>query len=272
MSEKLLVLCAIMVLSVNFAYADVDSAKGSVSSGPLFKDTTTGMEFVFVKGGCYMMGDFSGDGTDWHGAGESNERPVHEVCVDDFYIGKYEVTGGQWKQLMGSNPSRDSGCKEGDDSCPVEFIKWSDIQDFIGRLNKKSDGSKYRLPTEAEWEYAARSGGKKDRYSGGNDIVSVGWYGANAGDKTHPVGTKLPNALGIYDMSGNVWETTSDWYSSDYYAKSPRNNPAGPDSGDRRVIRGGCATGSFLNLRTTRRGAQEPDQPNADGFRLLKTP
>jgi len=272
MTTKLWVLCAVLVLSVNFAYAGEGETKVSISPAPLFKDPATGMEFVFVKGGCYQMGDMSGDGTDWAGGGESNERPVHEVCVDDFYMGKYEVTGGQWKKIMGSNPSRDSGCREGDDSCPVEAITWNDIQDFISRLNKKSDASKYRLPTEAEWEYAARSGGKSDRYSGGNDVDSVAWYNANSGEKTHPVGTKLPNGLGIYDLSGNVWETTNDWFASDYYANSPRNNPTGPSSGDRRLIRGGCSTGTYLNQRTSRRGAQEPDLQNSDGFRLVRTP
>lgn len=218
------------------------------------------------------MGDLYGDGSDWSGGGESIETPVHEVCVDDFYMGKYEVTHGQWKKIMGSNPSPDNGCrKDPDDLEPVDCITWNDIQEFIRRLNKENNGSKYRLPTEAEWEYAARSGGKNERYSGGNDLDSVSWHNANSGEKTHPVGTKAPNGLGIYDMSGNVWESTSDWFASDYYKYSPRNNPKGPSSGESHVMRGGCSSGFQGNQRTSRRGSQPPDQYNSDGFRLLRT-
>lgn len=268
MSRKLLILFAAMVLSASFAYADEGKTRAGGSPAPLFKDPVTGMEFVFVKGGCYQMGDIYGEGTDWHGEGESNERPVHEVCVDDFYLGKYEVTLGQWKPIMGDSMLLASICNK--DNCPVNTASWNHMQEFINRLNFKDGGSKYRLPTEAEWEYAARSGGKIERYSGGNDVDSVAWYNANSGEVIHPVGTKAPNGLGIYDMSGNVWETTNDWYASDYYSKSPRNNPTGPSSGDSRVQRGGCSTGSYLNQRTSRRSAQDPRQLN--GFRLVRTP
>src|SRR6516165_6740600 len=127
MTNMLWMLIAVIVLTVNSAFAGEVNTQGNASPAPLFKDPTTGMEFVFVKGGCYMMGDMYGDGTDWTGDGESNERPVHEVWLDDFYIGKYEVTQGQWKKIMGNNPARDSGCKEGDDTCPVEYISWNDI-------------------------------------------------------------------------------------------------------------------------------------------------
>ena len=134
-------------------------------TGKSYTDPTTGMEFVFVKGGCYQMGDTFGDGY-------SDEKPVHEVCVDDFYIGKYEVTQAQWEKVMGNNPSYFKNC----DNCPVEQVSWNDIQEFINRLNSKAGGNKYRLPTEAEWEYAARSGEKREKYSGGDDCDSVGWY------------------------------------------------------------------------------------------------
>jgi len=275
MAKKFWVICATFILSVTRAYAVETDTTVRVSPAQLFKDTTTGMEFVFIKGSCYQMGDIFDDPE-----GGAEEKPVHEVCVDDFYLGKYEVTQGQWKSVMESNPSNESFCG---DNCPVGNVSWNDAQDFIGRLNSRSGGSKYRLPTEAEWEYAARSGGKNERYSGGNDVNSVAWYNENSlifDPKTqvdemrlHPVGTKAPNGLGIYDMAGNVWEWTNDWYGSDYYSSSPRNNPTGLGSGTKHTIRGGCASGSDTNMRVSRRDAYEPDfSKDHLGFRLLRTP
>jgi formylglycine-generating enzyme required for sulfatase activity len=261
-----------MVLSSALAHAVEGNPKVSASPAPLLKDPATGMEMVYVKGGCYPMGDVFGDG-------ESEETPVHEVCVDDFYMGKHEVTQGQWKKVMGSNPSLDSGCK-GNDSCPVDSVSWNDAQDFISRLNGRSSAGTYRLPTEAEWEYAARSGGKSEKYSGGNDVDPVAWFAENSGRRNHPAGTKAPNGLGLYDMSGNVWEWTNDWYGDDYYSSSPRNNPTGPNGpmgpNVDRVIRGGCRTGEAANERTSRRsyGYQRTSSDRGDkiGFRLLRTP
>jgi sulfatase modifying factor 1 len=277
MTEKFLVLFAVLVLSVNLAYA-VERNKASASPPPLFKDPTTGIEMVYVKGGCYQMGDiFYEEKNEEMGFDRSEERPVHEVCVDDFYLGKYEVTQGQWKAIMGSNTAELSTCKE--DNCPVDNVSWGDAQDFIGRLNSRSGGSRYRLPTEAEWEYAARSGGKRERYAGGNDVDSVARYNNNSeykegsGYKHYPVGTKGPNGLGIYDMSGNVWEMTSDWYDGHYYSSSPRNNPAGPSSGPGRTLRGGCTGGSADNQRTARRKSNSEyavDRKDSIGFRLLR--
>jgi formylglycine-generating enzyme required for sulfatase activity len=179
-------------------------------------DPTTGMEFVAVPGGCFQMGDTFGDR-------ESDEKPVHQVCVSDFSIGKYEVTQGQWKAVMDSNPSRFSSCG---DNCPVESVSWDDAQQFIRRLNKQSSTS-YRLPTEAEWEYAARSGGKREKYSGGNDVDAVAWYYGNSA-KTHSVGQKQPNGLGIFDMSGNVWEWCSDWFGGYSSRIQPAHHRAPP--------------------------------------------
>ena len=275
MAKNLLVLCAVIVLSTSHAYAATGTTTVSASpAAPPFKDPTTGMEMIFVKGGCYKMGNaFPENKEDFQ-----EELPVHEVCVDDFYLGKYEVTQGQWKKVMGNNPSEESSCGE---NCPVQNVSWNDVQGFISKLNSLSGGSKFRLPTEAEWEFAARSGGKNDKYSGGNDVDKVAWYYNNAKDtskkeefhKINPVGKKAPNALGFYDMSGNVWEWTNDWYGSNYYSTSPRNNPTGPATGETRAIRGGCASGYEWNMRVSRRDAYEPDyRYRSIGFRLLKTP
>ena len=268
MTKKFLFICAIIVLSVNLACAVEDNTKVKVSPAPqkFSKDPATGIEMVYVKGGCYQMGDPYTSADD----GQPDEKPVHEVCVDDFYIGKYEVTRGQWNSIMGRIPPSTCHCDA--DNCPVDNVSWSEVQNFIGSFNKKSGGSKYRLPTEAEFEYAQRSGGKNERYSGGNDVDSVAWYGANSGDVVHPVGTKAPNGLGIYDMSGNVWEWTNDWYEGAYYSHSPRNNPKGASVGSQHTKRGGCASGQPENQRVPRRDS-EPDVADPFlGFRLLRIP
>ena len=227
---------------------------------PEYKDFGTSMEFIFVKRGCFEMGDVFGDG-------DSDEKPAHEVCVDDFYLGKYQVTQGQWEKVMGHNPSSFKG---GDN--PVEMVTWSDVQRFIERLNSKSD-RKYRLPTEAEWEYAARSGGKKEKYAGTNQDGELGeyaWYLDNSGNQTQPVGKKRPNGLGLYDMSGNVWEWCADWYDAHYYQNSPRYNPRGPRNGTFRVLRGGSWYTARKDVRTVNRIWYGPaGENNTIGFRLL---
>lgn len=234
----------------------------TAGGGKLVKDPSTGIEMVYVKGGCYQMGDTFGDG-------DSDEKPVHEVCVDSFYIGKFEVTQGQWQAVMGNNPSSFKSCG---DNCPVENVSWNDAQEFINKLNSRSGGGKYRLPTEAEWEYAARSGGKREKYSGGDDVDSVAWYTSNSGSKTHTVGTKAPNGLGIYDMSGNVWEWCQDWYGEKYYGDSPRNNPTGASSGTYRDLRGGSWFSNAGYARSANRRGLNPDNGyNFDGFRLART-
>ena len=168
-------------------------------------DSSSG-NMVFVQGGSFQMGSNNG---------QSDEKPVHSVTVSDFYIVKYEVTQKEWRDIMGSNPSKWKG-----DNLPVEKVSWDDVQTFIKKLNAKT-GLNYRLPTEAEWEYAARGGNKSNgyKYSGSNDIGSVAWYASNSGSKTHSVGQKKPNELGIYDMTGNVWEWCNDWY-GDYSSSS----------------------------------------------------
>jgi formylglycine-generating enzyme required for sulfatase activity len=223
-------------------------------AGEVMRDPTTGMEFIFVKGGCFQMGDTVGDG-------DPDEKPVHEVCVDGFYMGKYEVTQSQWQRVMGSNFSY---FRKGGDY-PMEQVSWNDAQDFIRRLNESS-GQTYRLPTEVEWEYAARSGGKSEKWTGTNleyQLGEYGWFSANSGSQTRPVGQKRPNGLGLHDMSGNVWEWCQDWYDKGYYGKSPKENPKGPDSGEEKCLRGGSwhddagiarASNRYGNLPALRNG------------------
>ena len=172
--------------------------------GADYKDPATGMEFVLVQGGCFQMWDSSGY------AGEGG-GPARRTCLDDYYMGKYEVTQGQWKAIMGTNPSIFKDCG---DNCPVEGVSWDEAKEFATLLREKTD-NKYRLPFETEWEYAARSRGKNEKWSGTSDekeLQEYAWYEANSGKKPHPVGQKKPNSLGIYDMSGNVWEWMEDKY------------------------------------------------------------
>ena len=223
-----------------------------------FIDPITGMEFIFVKGGCYEMGDTLEDG-------RSDAKAVHWVCVDDFYLGKYEVTQGQWEKVMGNNPSYHKGRAN-----PVEQVSWDDVQQFIDRLNNQGD-RKYRLPTEAEWEYAARSGGKMEKYSGTSqeaDLAQYAWYKNNSSEH-QPVGGKWPNGLGLYDMSGNVSEWCADWYAWDYYKNSPKDNPRGPENGQVRVLRGGSWFSFPYELRAAWRKSYGPaDKIMFYGFRL----
>lgn len=216
------------------------------------------------------MGATSDQGSD----AESYEKPVHSVTLSNYYIGETEVTQALWKAVMGRNPSYFKG-----DNLPVEQVSWNDCQEFIRKLNQKT-GNDFRLPTEAEWEYAAR-GGKKSRgykFAGSNTLRDVAWFGqwngrtddnGNSGEKTHAVKMRSPNELGLYDMSGNVYEWCSDWYSSDYYGKSSSVNPQGPSSGSGRVLRGG---GWLIVARYCRVSSRDYFDPagrrNGNGFRL----
>jgi formylglycine-generating enzyme required for sulfatase activity len=208
------------------------------------------VEMVLVKGGCYRMGDTFGDG-------DENEKPVHEVCVKDFFIGKYPVTQIEWAAVMMTNPSREPNCGV---TCPVENVSWNDAQEFIRKLSQRT-GKAYRLPTEAEWEYAARSGGTSEEWAGTSNESELGdyaWYYNNSGYQSHPVGQKKPNGLGLYDMTGNVWEWVSDWYEDGYYAESPRDEPQGAAAGRTHLLRGGYWGDLAKLVRVSRRIALAP--------------
>jgi len=262
------------------------------TAGAAFADSITGMEFVFVKGGCYQMGDTFGDG-------DADEKPVHEVCVNDFYMGKHEVTVGQFRKFVDdtnyrTEAEKGDGCyvwtgsqwdRQRDknwrnpgfsqrDNHPVVCVSWNDAQKYVGWLAGKT-GKKLRLPTEAQWEYAARSGGKQEKYAGFSAESQIYRYGnfcdSNCDDiwkmasqddgykYTAPVGSYLPNGLGLYDMTGNVWEWCSDWYGEKYYGESSRNNPAGPSSGSYRVLRGGSWNFIPRNVRAAYRDRFNPE-------------
>jgi formylglycine-generating enzyme required for sulfatase activity len=240
-----------------------DSGKAGTTeaqSSPQLRCPVTGMSFVWVPGGAFQMGDMFKEGN-------SDEYPVHAVAVEGFWIGKYPVTQYEWKQVMGNNPSLS---KKGD-LYPVECVTWDDVQQFIQVLNSKTEG-RYRLPTESEWEYACRSGGKMERYAGGEDVDKLAWYDENSMKTTQPVGSKLPNGLGIYDMSGNVRE----WTCSDYGKyDDPEMHHARCSSGatDTRVIRGGSWFNKSRYVRSAYRLAVAHDYLNNNiGFRLLMQP
>ena len=214
---------------------------------------------VRVEGGTFMMGATSEQGSDAY----SDEKPVHQVTLSSFSIGKYEVTQEEWEAVMGSNPSEFKGAKR-----PVENVSWNDCQAFIRKL-KELTGRNFRLPTEAEWEFAARGGTKSIgyKYAGGDNLESVAWYNYNSGRTTHEVGQKAPNELGLYDMSGNLTEWCSDWY--DKYTSSTQTNPTGPSSGSSRVYRGGTWKLYAKACRVSYRHESIPSSQYDDlGFRL----
>lgn len=224
-----------------------------------------GMKFMFIPAGKFAMGSPE----QWKGRWE-DDGPPHEVEITKpFFMSQYEVTQGQWKSVMGSNPSHFKDCG---DQCPVENVSWNDVQEFIRRLNQKEGGRKYRLPTEAEWEYACRAGAQST-YSFGDDeeqLQDFAWYDKNSGGKTHHVGRKKPNAWGLYDMHGNVWEWVQDWYDRNYYKNSPGENPRGPDRGESRVVRGGSWMVFRGGARASYRLGYSPDSGYyVVGFRLI---
>ena len=213
----------------------VDALAGLNTKFKVFASVHAPMGMVYVVGGSFQMGSKKGD---------NDEKPIHTVSISSFFMDKTEVTQAQYRKVIGKNPSRFSGC----DDCPVENVSWHDANAYAKKVGK-------RLPTEAEWEYAARGGsvGSPTTYAGSNNIDAVAWYDDNSGNKTHPVAQKQANELGLYDMSGNVWEWCSDWYDDDYYGRSPKNDPEGPSSGSYRVLRGGSCHDASSKCRSSLR-------------------
>lgn len=219
-----------------------------------------GIEFILIPAGEFSMGSANG---------ANDESPGHTVRISHaFYIGKYEVTQSQWEAVMGTNPSQ----FKGESKRPVEQVSWEDAQEFVRKLNAKEGGTKYRLPPEAEWEYAARAG-STTAYSFGDDVTQLGeyaWYDQNAGNTTHPVGQRKPNAWGLHDMHGNVWEWVQDWYGA--YTAETAADPQGPSSSSIRVFQGGRWVRHAGYCRAAYRGRARPGNRSGDlGLRLLRT-
>jgi len=219
-------------------------------------------QFALIPAGTFQMGDIIGNG--W-----PHERPVHTVNITQpFYMQKTEVTQEQWRAVLGNDPSEFNSCG---DTCPVESVSWHDVQHFLSTLNAKDPGKNYRLPTEAEWEYAARAGTTGD-YGGTGVLDDMGWYVGNSGSTPHPAAEKQPNDWGLYDMHGNVWEWVKDWYASGYYGVSPTDDPPGPAMGTHPVSRGGTWRQPESHARSAmRNGADIPQYRGAGvGFRLVR--
>lgn len=225
-----------------------------------------GMTFVDIPEGSFQMGC-----VEYTNECGGAELPIHTVTLSSYQIMTTEVTQAMWKELMtGDNPSRFSDC----DLCPVENMSWGDAQLFVEQLNLRFDGWFYQLPTEAQWEYAARAGTTTEYFAGNGEEVlnEIAWYPANAEKKTHAVATKAPNAFGLYDMHGNVWEWVLDWFGD--YTEEPQTDPYGPEDGTYRIIRGGGWLNDYLTLRSATRwnyGPDEGDRYSDVGFRLVRS-
>jgi len=230
-------------------------------AGSAWIDPTTGMEFVYLPGGCFNMGAADGSG---------DEQPLHRVCVKGFYIGRYEVTQAQYKQLVDRNPSHFKGPNR-----PVEQVNWDDARNMVVEMSAVS-GHKYRLPTEAEWEYACRAGGQHDPFCGTGGANQLAWFEGNSAGQTHDVGQKRPNAWGIYDMSGNVWEWTQDCWHPDY-SGAPKDGSAWVSGEDtdcsRRISRGGGWLVKHSSIRAAQRSRVDfTVRCMLQGFRIVRSP
>ena len=229
--------------------------------GAVLVEPIAGIPFVQVPGGSFVMGDTFGEGI-------PNEQPVHTVHLDSFFIGKFPVTQSQWNTLMPENPARFPGALH-----PVEQVTWEDARAFIRRLTDANGGKfGFHLPTEAQWEYAARSGGREEKFAGGDDFEKFGWCLENSAGSSHPAGSRAPNGLVICDMSGNVWEWCLDVFCEDAYEAPPERNPVCLEGAVDRVIRGGSWNIDAWSARCARRFGYPPDfwGPGL-GFRLVMT-
>lgn len=254
-----------------------DSSKAVSSDTADYVENVFGLsiQMVYVAGGTFEMGATPEQGSDAY----ADEMPVHTVTLGDYYIGRYEVTQAQWVAVMGRDVVQQRDAKDttltlhgmGADY-PAYYISWEEAKRFCEKLSELS-GKTYRLPTEAEWEYAARGGRHKDgtKYSGSDEISEVAWVARNSEGTTHPVGQKKPNGLGLYDMSGNVWEWCQDKYCADYYSESPVENPEGPEYGSFRVKRGGSWRYLANSGRVSRRYSNFPDtKRDVVGLRVVR--
>lgn len=221
----------VLLLGIGNALAE-GNLLAEPAAGTVLTEPKTGMQFLWVPSGCFDMGSDNG---------ETFEKPVHHVCVKGFWLSKYELTQAQFAQVMGANPSDFRGPTR-----PVDQISWDDAVKFAEAMTVLT-GVPMRLPSEAEWEYACRAGGQHQEYCGGDDPDSLAWYGGNSGDQTHPVGTRKPNAWGLYDMSGNVWEWVADCWNNSYVG-APTDGSA--------WLTGDC------DLRDARGGAWDIAKPN----------
>jgi len=236
---------AIAVICPSCAHAEASGNDGA--SPPM----------VVIPAGRFDMGSLDGN---------DDERPVHSVAIRRFELSKTEVTQAQWRAVMGSNPSKFQGC----DDCPVENVGWSDVKEFLKRLNAKTART-YRLPTEAEWEYACRAGSRQE-YCGGGSLDSVAWSSNNSGGKTHPVAGKQSNAFGMYDMSGNVWEWVEDCYHANYDGAPGDGTAWSAADCTLRVLRGGSWFAEPAYTRASNRVGHEVDFRNSNiGFRVART-
>jgi formylglycine-generating enzyme required for sulfatase activity len=280
MSRQIVLVAAFFVIITSFGLAQ-ESASTLESPEAGEVRTYDDIEFVWIPPGKFLMGS-----PPYESDRGSDEAPLHEVTLSKgFWLGKTEVTQAQWERVMGSNPSYFKGAE-----WPVERVSWVDATEFCVKLSQAS-GGKYTLPTEAQWEYAARAGSTMAYCYGSSvsPLKSYGWYNGNSGKQTHPVAQKLPNAWGLYDMHGNVQEWCQDWYAQDYYGASPAADPTGPASGayrpsgsnlldypvssSSRVLRGGSHRTHAKNLRSANRNndAQE-GHDNRNGLRVVRIP
>ena len=253
-----------------------NSYYGNAASGQNYTENAFGinMKMVYVQGGSYNMGCTGEQGSDC----DNDEQTVRYVTVSDFYIGQFEITQAQWQAVMGTSVYQQQSKAGGSSTYgtgndyPMYYVSWEEAKEFCRRLSQQT-GKTYRLPTEAEWEYAARGGKKTQntKYAGGYSLDYVGWYTSNSGGKTHAVGTKNANELGIYDMSGNVWEWCEDWYGD--YRSYDTDNPTGASSGSYRVLRGGSWRSNAGNCRVSNRNGSSPgSRDDSDGYRVVCLP
>ena len=255
----LVVACALLIAAIPLYRLAISAPEQGTRLAPRLTNSV-GMEFILIPAGTFTMGAIDS---------YPDEQPIRTVHISrPFYLGKYEVTQAQWEAVMGYNPSAWRGQR----NLPVEQVSWEDVQEFLRRLNTEEGRIRYRLPTEAEWEYAARAG-TTTVYSFGNDVSRLdeyAWYGGNAAHTSHPIGQLKPNAWGLHDMHGNVWEWVYDWYEP--YPTGTVTDPQGPAAGLNRVFRGGGRSNVAWRCRSSSRGYRPPESRlDAVGFRVLRT-